>query len=289
MVNNAITVRNEPGVPDIQRSFYAIEGMENLGQEDFILPRRSIMQATQQREDTDEHLGQFWDNLTETTMPSIEAVILEVKHAANKKTGNDEDKGVDCRSRDGITGNKYGACKQCQFNPEVNSSLWKLPSEEAKSLRCNRGYDLLCWDIAVQEMFFLGVNGSSVPPFRLFISKLARQMRGQGAFFSKVLDFTTRRVVEPGKKYYVLVTSINREAAPDEVKTFRDIRSSMAGVNVVDIDDAVDSDESGTGYKGTGANSTPPPASSYYDPNDPGPGYEPPEAYAQGRGNPELF
>ncbi|MHB1131681.1 MAG: hypothetical protein ACYC4L_04765 [Chloroflexota bacterium] len=208
-----------------------IEGMEDLGQADMILPRRSIIQPTSDHEGAK---GTFFDNVSEECVPRIHAVILRISRGATKWGADLSSKTPECRSYDGLTGTAYGACNRCQFNAEVNQDLWDLGGNDAKTKRCSRGYEILAVDTADQSMFLLGIRGMSVKPLKGFITKLAKKARPP---FTLVTGLGTEKHVDAKGNYFTLTFDTVQELTPEEAAPYREQSLAMKGVAIKEVEE----------------------------------------------------
>ena len=220
-MSNEITVRPENSIAT-PTTGYGIEGMEDMGQEDMILPRYSIVQPTS-KGTGDTEPGWFWNNLAKEAVNAVFAVILRVNHTRTLWSGDLADKTPECSSYDGITGRTYGTCAGCQFN------AWG--GKEVKY--CKQGYMFLCTDPSSGEKFMIGAMGTSVRPAKLLISQFMNKRRSP---FSAVIKFLTAKVEGDKGKYWVLNPSIYKWLEPHEVTGFRDEYVAMARVNIKEVE-----------------------------------------------------
>src|SRR5579885_738271 len=102
-----------------------LEGLEDLGQRDFVLPRWSLIQPTSRKEGADEHVGQFLRNIDGEFRAELLTVILKVSPTRLLWSGDPTETQPECVSRDAVTGSVYGACARCQFNPSASPDLMR--------------------------------------------------------------------------------------------------------------------------------------------------------------------
>lgn len=215
---------------------FGVEGMEDLRPSDFAIPRKKMVQPSIRRQVPNDWMGKFLDSITDEVSDVLIAAILRISHSALKFTGDMADQSPECTSTDGISGTKHGACARCQFNPEVHSELWKIKGQDAKAKRCNRGLTLLCWDAEKDEMFLLGIYGSSVGPLKIFNTKLLRALKGRPTC-AVYVKFETKLIVDQQGKYYVLSPSVHQDVPADKVAEYRETAQAMRGQALAAFDE----------------------------------------------------
>lgn len=214
-----------------------VEGLEDLDQSDFILPRWSIVQPTSKREDADDHLGQFVRNIDGEFRPSIDAVLLKVNQSRILWSGDLNDKHPECVSRDGLTGSVYGACAKCQFNTLINPGL----RTDSNAKRCNFGYTvILIDDLDAGSMALFGAMGTSVRPMKVLTTQIMQRRR---PLFSWVVRFETEKITNDRGKFYVLKASLAKQLDDADTAIWRDLYHSLAGAAIRDYDEAQDGEE----------------------------------------------
>ncbi len=215
--------------PSTEVGGFGIEGLEDMGRRDIVLPRKTIVQLTSKKS---ELYGGFFDNLTNQATKTIDAVILQIKHSRTLWPGGGEGDGQpECRSADGITGTNEaggGLCAECSFNPDVNSDLWKKGMK-----RCSLGYTLLAVDITDNTMFIFGAEKTSAKPVKPLISQFVNRRKSP---FSFVTRFETVKVVDE-HTYYVFKPSIVKELDAVEFANYRDLYQPMKGATIKEVDE----------------------------------------------------
>lgn len=175
-----------------------MRGLEGLGADDFVVPRRSLVQNTSRVDDIDGAApGMFVDETTRTLVgKSMRVAVLKVrKNRALFWDRESGQKGLRCWSRDAITpdgnvANPVAAvCKDC-------TEQWR-----------DLAYDFLCYDVeesakvGVPVVFWLKAKGASLKPARTYLSTLLSRK-------SKAYDFTATitgpRAVSKQGSYFVL-------------------------------------------------------------------------------------
>lgn len=210
---------------------FGIEGMEGLGQQDMVLPRKSIIQPISEKEGT---RGHFYDNVSGESVAKILAVILRISRGATKWNRDLSNKTPECRSYDGLTGTTYGPCNHCQFNAEVNPDLWELRGDEAKTKRCNRGYELLCADCADDTMFLLSARGMSVKPLKTFITALVKKRKSP---FAVQVGLEADKKSDSRGNYYVLNIDILKDLSAEETALYREQAVAMRDITIREVEE----------------------------------------------------
>jgi hypothetical protein len=210
---------------------FGIEGLEGLGQQDMVLPRKSIIQPISEKEGT---RGQFYDNISGESVAKVVAVILRISHGATKWSADLSNKTPECRSYDGVTGTAHGACNRCQFNAEANAALWELRGDEAKAKRCNRGYELLCADTADDTMFLLSARGMSVKPLKTFITALVKKRKSP---FAVQVGLEADKKSDSRGNYYVLNLDIIKDLTIEETALYREQAVAMRDIAIREVDE----------------------------------------------------
>lgn len=173
-------------------------GLEGLGSEDFVIPRRSLVQNTSRVDDIDGAMpGMFVDETTRTLVgKQMHIAVLRVRKSRAlfhpKDTGL---KGIKCWSRDAITPDSSVATPV--------SATCKACPEQWRDLQ----YDLLCYDVDESEtinapvVFWLRAKGTSMKPTRTYLSTLlTRKSRA----FDYTVTLTGPRAVSKHGSYFVL-------------------------------------------------------------------------------------
>lgn len=186
-------------------------GLEGLGAEDFVIPRRSLVQNTSRVDDIEDALpGMFIDETTRTIVgKSMKVAVLRVRKS--RALFHDKDsglKGLRCWSRDTTTPDAAveqpvsSACKGCQYE-------WR-----------DLQYDFLCYDVAESTkigapvVFWLRAKGASMKPARTYISALlSRKSRA----YDYLVTVTGPKAVSKRGSYFVLNFS-DIEVANDDLK-----------------------------------------------------------------------
>jgi hypothetical protein len=216
----------------------ALEGFEDLGQRDIILPRWSIVQPTSQREGADAHLGQFVRNIDGEFRPALDVVLLKVSPTRLLWSGDLVDRRPECVSRDGVTGSLYGACASCAFNAQVNPGLRTDPAAK----HCNYGYTLVVIDDVTEgTMALLGAMGTSVRPIKVLTTQFVQRKRPA---FSGVVRFETERITNEKGKFYVLKPSIVRWLDDAETERWRKIYQTLIRSVIRDLEPEPEEDSS---------------------------------------------
>jgi hypothetical protein len=224
-------------LPSTEVGGFGIEGLEDMGRRDIVLPRKTIVQLTSKKS---EQYGGFFDNLTQQATKTIDAVILQIKHDRTLWSGDPGQEGPECKSVDGITGSQYGACANCQFNTDNNADLWNKGMK-----RCSLGYMLLAVDEADGTMFIFSASKTSAKPVKPLISQFVNRRKPPFAFVSR---FENVKVTNDANTYYVFKPSIVRELSATELAQYRDLYQSMKGATIKDIDEADDDSDGGPGF-----------------------------------------
>jgi hypothetical protein len=217
-----------------------IEGFEDLGQSDIILPRWSIVQPTARMEGAKKHIGEFVRNLDGEFRDHLDAVLLKV--SPNRILWGGEpgefraDRSPECTSRDGVVGSVYGACATCQFNASYNKDLWGDP----RAKKCNFGYSVvLVDDVEQSSMALFGVMGTSVRPMKTLTTQFIQRKRSA---FSALVRLETAEITNDRGSFYVLKPTIAAWFDDAETRVWRDLYQSVAGSLVRDYEDAGEGD-----------------------------------------------
>jgi hypothetical protein len=190
-----------------------MKGLEDFNStDDFVIPRRSLVQNTSRVDDIDEALpGTFIDETTRTVVgKTMHAALLKVKKNRALFYGMDSGKkGLQCWSPD--------ANIPSPTSPEKQAETCAACPHSKKDLQ----YDMLCYDIDESEtlgapvVFWLRAKGTSLFPAKTLISMLLQRRK-------RAFDFTFKitGAKASGKKgsYFVLgfsdVTMVSDDILP---------------------------------------------------------------------------
>lgn len=151
-----------------------MQGLEDFGTSDFVIPRRSLVQNTSRVDDIeDAHPGVFIDETTRTVVgKTMHAALLKVKkNRALFYPIESGKKGLKCWSADAVVPHptavekQADTCESCQFSKK------------------DMQYDMLFYDIDESErlgapvVFWLRAKGTSLFPARTFISTLLQRKK----------------------------------------------------------------------------------------------------------------
>ena len=232
-MSKALTTTQGNGLAAYQpASGIGLEGFEDLGQGDLVLPRWSIIQPTSRREGVDGHVGEFVRNIDGEFRKQLKVVILKVSPTRILWSGDLTDRHPECVSRDGVTGSVYGACAQCQFNAQINPALRTDPAAK----RCNYGFTLmLVDDLEAGTMALLGAMGTSVRPIKILTTQFVQRKRPA---FSAIVTIGTEKATGDRGVYYVLKPTITTWLDEKQTAHWRELYHSLAGQVVHDYEDA---------------------------------------------------
>lgn len=249
MTEKALTTLNTTGTRVmVPQNYVAVEGLEELTfEEDLVLPRWRIVQFSST---IDGEPGQFNNNLTEQPRDDLELIVLKVSPS---RAYFDENRKLVCMSRNAIHSTGGKACLGCPL------AQW---GNQGEPPACSRGYTLVCVDIRDNSLCLLGALRTSVPPVKLWFSKLAHAKTPP---FHHVTRFTTVQQVGPKGKYFTLLPETAAELSQTDKDQARQQYQSLASVRIVEAVEPT--------YDEFGPNGTPegpPPGYEEYDqPNIP--------------------
>lgn len=218
-----------PITPSTHVGGFGIEGLEDMGQRDMVVPRKSIVQLTSKHS---EEYGGFYDNLTKQAVKSINAVVLKITHTRTLWSGDPNDEKPECTSRDNVTGTQHGACADCQFNTDNNSDLWDKGMK-----RCSLGYNLLCINSEDDSLFVFQALKTSAKPVKALITQYVNRRKSPFAFITK---FMNEKVTVDGNTYYVFKPMITKQLDATEYQVYREIYLSMKGATIREVEDRPD-------------------------------------------------
>lgn len=211
---------------------FGLEGFEDLGQNDIILPRWSIVQPVSKREGADTHVGQWVRNIDGEFRPLLEVVLLKVSPNRILWSGDLADTQPECVSRDGVAGSAYGACASCSFNVQANPAL----REDPRAKRCNFGYAMVvCDDVEQGTMALVGAMGTSVRPLKTLTTQFIQRKRPA---FGALVTLGTERTTNDKGVFYVIKPAITQWFTDQEAAYWRELYQSVAGQTVRDYDEA---------------------------------------------------
>ena len=223
---------------------FTIEGLEDLGQRDVILPRWSVLQPTSKKEGTP---GFFYRNLDAVTQPALDVAILTVKPGRLLWSGELNETIPECRSNDAITGSKerdsegrYGECATCWFNLWCNPDLRRQLDAGQLVKVCNFGYNLLMADTADGSLALLGAMGTSVRPIKVLVSQFAQKRRPP---FSAIIHIATELQRNERGKFYVLAPKIVKWLSAEETIPWREMYLNLKGQAIKEVEEVVPGDE----------------------------------------------
>ncbi len=211
--------------------FYGIEGLEGMGQRDVILPRWSVLQPTSKKEGT---AGFFYRNLDAVTQEGLDVVILKINPSRLLWSGELNEKVPECRSNDGVTGNTYGPCDQCQFNLWANPDLRRQLDEGKPVKVCNFGYNIVMADVADDSLALLGAMGTSVRPIKVLASQFVQKRRSP---FSALVHIATELQKNEKGKFYVLAPKIVRWHDATETAKWRELYLGIKGQEIKEVEE----------------------------------------------------
>lgn len=225
------TINPSQSGPLAMPGHFELEGFEDLGQGDIILPRWSIIQPTSKKPGADDHVGQFQRNIDGEFRPHLDVVLLKVSPTRLLWSGDTSDTRPECFSRDAVNGSAYGVCAQCQFNVQVNPAL----RDQSDAKICNFGYTLLTVDdVEAGTMALIGAMGTSVRPVKVLTTQFVQRKRPA---FSAVVRLEVERVTNEKGKFYVLKPSIREWLDQERMAPWRELFLSLKGATIRDIDE----------------------------------------------------
>lgn len=218
-----------------------LEGFEDLGQSDIILPRWSIVQPTARMEGAKKHMGEFARNIDGEFRDHLDVILLKV--SPNRLLWEGEageafraDRRPECVSRDGVSGSTYGACALCQFNAQANPALFNIPN----SKRCNFGYALVMVDDPeAGSMALFDAKGNNVRPLKTLTTQFVQRKRP--AYSALVRLETTETTNERGS-FFVLKPTVANWFDAATAEGWRELYQSVAGSVVREYEDATHAD-----------------------------------------------
>lgn len=201
MANDKLVKKEETALAQNE----AIPGLEHVDREDIVIPRFSFSGKS----------GMFENLLTTDVSKQVECVLL-TRYKGRLKWGDDSK--PDCRSKDRITGSKYGTCVTCQF------AVWQDEMKTDQELRkqlCRPTYDFLLLLPGGNIPYMLSVKApSSMGPAKKYTSSFIIQRR---PLFSctTVLSSEEHTLPEGKGSYYSLSFDRGAEIAPDDQKDYQ--------------------------------------------------------------------
>ncbi|MCL5266106.1 MAG: hypothetical protein M1343_13105 [Chloroflexi bacterium] len=236
MITTALTPATS-NLPTVYKPIEDVEGLEGFDRSDVTIPRRSIIQPTSDKNRGE--LGSFFDNLTGEAIPEMEVIILRIsKSRALWTPGENRSKNPECRSNDSIHGCTVGEnpverlCTQCEYNPDVNQSLWdKATFNPRVHRRCPEQRDFLCIDYADGSMFQLTAKGMSVKSIKPIISLFANTRK---PVYSAIIKLWAQ--LDPDGTYCMLKGQKVRWLEGEELGGAKEMFDMMRGVEIKDID-----------------------------------------------------
>jgi hypothetical protein len=244
--NLALSTTGTPAIAELAGRG-RIEGLEALGQRDYILPRWSLVQPTSRRDGADEHVGQFVRNIDGEFRPYLDTVILRVSPTRILWSGDPSETQPECVSRDGITGSVYGACASCQFNPSANPALLQEIAAARREGRlplhkvCNYGYTfVLVDDLESGSVALLGAMGTSVRPAKTLNTQFLMRRRPP---YSAIVRWEAVRQTNERGKFYVLQPSIRQWLDSEATARWRELYQAIAAAAVTDVPEDTDAED----------------------------------------------
>ncbi|MFH0901317.1 MAG: hypothetical protein V2A73_11880 [Pseudomonadota bacterium] len=213
-----------------------LEGAEGMTPQDLKIPVVKIVQGTSKMDDSDAHLGHWYNSITGEFKAGLEVVILSSKHTRalfRRMDEADADK-PECLSRDCITGTVHGACNRCEFNAQIHPDLWQkdLGTGQAPK-RCNLGYALMLLLVEDGLPGIFTAQKSNVNPIKIVNTILVGR---KSPLFGATFLFTTVRKIEGQRKWYELSAKVARWHTPEEIAQYRTLSQSLktASFEVID-------------------------------------------------------
>ena len=198
----------------------AIPGLEDLTlEEDVLLARWRTCQPSSTIEGAP---GEFNNNITGELRNELDLIVLKV--TPSRAYFSDERKLL-CSSRNGRFSNNGKPCHLCplaQWGPENEPPL------------CSRGYTLICIDPENDTLCLVGALKTSVPPVKLWFSKLHDRKRSP---FTDLTRFTTLEQMSPKGRYFILQLESHSELTPDQQAQAYQYYQSLATINIVEVED----------------------------------------------------
>ncbi len=209
-----------PGVP--------IEGLEGLGQRDFVIPRWNLIQPTSQFDGAEQHVGQWRNSITGEFRAVLDVVILSISPSRVLWSGDRSEQHPECTSRDAVTGSEYGACAACQFNPQANRDLAAALRDGQKELKaCSYGYTYLVADRETSEVAIIGVRGTSLRAVRPLQTQFLSKRRPT---YTAGVRLATRLEKNDRGKFVVLDPQVEAWFEPSEIEPWQALARATRGL-----------------------------------------------------------
>jgi hypothetical protein len=216
------------------------DGMSGaFDQGDLKLPTCSLVQPMSQDRGA---AGGFWFDQEGRNAETFTAVVLNIiGTAAMWEPIGSETKGPVCKSIDRVMGltNKpsvvlskamednplYLECARCPHHAD-----WEIM--KSGPLHCGKGFTLLMCDTETQEPFLYYVKGTQFSPVRDRIvspALIRRKRYGNAEPWLTPFTWGAREVVQPGKKYWVPVITMEKPLDAEQRAFYADLSAQMAG------------------------------------------------------------
>ncbi len=197
-------------------------GLEQLYEDDLVVPRVSVVQPTS-REGTP---GRLRSNLTGDECETIDLVVLRVQRGKvlwSATLGDDPE----CKSNDGLVpaaSVEHPQSDRCcvaagrHLRPVCPAATWRPKDGNGGRLEppaCRDTYSVIGLDLATESPFMMALHGSGLRAVRVFRTvllqrrlniydaactlRLRKQTNGKGSYY--VPEFTDVRAVDPPGRY----------------------------------------------------------------------------------------
>lgn len=215
---------------------YEHDDLDAFGQarpDELILPVRKLVQAVSREADS-KHAGEFWDSLTDTYKYGLRVAILALSRSRSLFTAGDFGSAPVCVSEDAVKprqvmvtpdGKETGpTCGECIFAQWGSARDFKGKGQE-----CRFSYNLLCFDIEDSQVFILRVSGTSINPWRRYMT--AGKMSKAPAYAVETIVSSEEEMFDAGKAYVMHFT--HGESLPAGLTAaMRGLAASYRGISL---------------------------------------------------------
>ncbi len=210
--------------------------MDVFGQarpDELILPIRKLVQGVSRAADS-KRAGEFWDSLTDAYKPQLRVAILALSRSRSLFAEGSFDQAPVCASEDAIRprqpivtpdGEATGpTCNECPF------SEWGTARDgKGKGQACRFSYNLLCWDLDDQAVFILRISGTSINPWRRYMTE--GKLSNAPAYALETVISSDEQQFVAGKAY-VLAFAHGDKLPPQMAASMREQAAAYRGISL---------------------------------------------------------
>ncbi len=200
--------------------------------EELVLPTRVLVQGVSRKAEA-ARAGEFWARMTDTYYEGLRVAILGMRRSRSLFAEGAFDAPPVCSSEDAVKPREQVTVGDTTTGPtcaECPMSQWGTAREgKGKGQACRLSFNLLCYDLDNADIFVLRVSGTSIMPWRLYMT--AGRLSPLAAYAVETFIASEQREFSAGKAY--VLTFTRGKPVTDEVAlALREQAAAHQGVSL---------------------------------------------------------